>query len=179
MNVALLAGCFLFCLQLLRADQSKAEKPANDESLHVRYARTHLELARLDLRRVTELNKRVPNALPAGTIDEFQRHVEFDEEQLKQCLMGEKADIHGMLVRRAQVEVELAEADVQRHREVHAEFGTPSSQLELQRAELVAQLAKLHLERARSADAAKSILLYMQWEIEELRNEVIELRARQ
>ena len=179
LNVALIAGGFLLCLSLLRADPPQGEKPTNDESLQVRYARAHLELARLDLRRVTELNERVPNALPAGTVDEFQLHVELHEEQLKQYLRGEKADIHQVLVRRAQVEVELAEADVQRHRQAHAEFGTASSQLELERAELVANLAKLHLERVRSLDAAKSILLDMQWQIEDLRNEVIELRARQ
>ena len=74
--------------------------------------------------------------------------------------------------------MELAEADVQRQREVHAEFGSASSELELERCLLVAQLAKLHLERARSVDLAKSVILYLQWEIEDLRNEVIELRAR-
>jgi multidrug resistance efflux pump len=179
LNVALIAGGFLFGLSLLRADPSKAEKPATDENLQVRYARAHLELAKLDLRRVTELNKRVPHAVSAGTIDECQRHVEIDEEQLKQYLKGDKADIHGIFVRRAEIEVELAEANVQRQREVHVEFGTASSELELERSQLVAQLAKLHLERARSFDVAKSMLFDMQWQIEELRNEVAELRARQ
>lgn len=178
-NVALIAGGFVFCLSLLRADQPKADKPANDESLQVRYARAHLELARLDLRRVMELNKRVPHAVSAGTIDEFQRHVEIDEEQLKQYLKGNDADIHGIFVRRAEIEMELAEANVQRQREVHGEFRTASSQLELDRSLLVAQLAKLHLERARSFDVAKSMLWDMQWQIEDLRNEVAELRARQ
>lgn len=132
----------------------------------------------MDLRRVEELNKKLPRVLSEGIIDEFRRHVEVDEEQLNQYLKGEKADFHKICVRSAEAAVEVAEADLQRERALHERLRSTSSEMDVERAAAVAELAKLNLERIRSQEPSESVLTHLQWQIEELRNEVLELRLK-
>lgn len=180
--VVLVAAGFLLSLSLINAGQPKSDEPSTEpnagESVRVRYARAHLELAKMDLRRAMELNMRMPNVLPLGTIDALRRHVEIDEEQLKQYLKGENADLHGICVRSAEAAVEVAEANLKRERAIAERLGGASSGLDVEHAVVVAKLAKLNLERMRTEENSKSVLMHLQWQIEELRNQVLDLQLK-
>ena len=99
----------LWCTQ---SDWSNAEEPASapsgDESVDVRLARAHAELARLDLRNALETNERIPNLFSADYIERLRLHVVNDEAQLEQTLKGEEADPHQICIRTAEAAVEFA-----------------------------------------------------------------------
>lgn len=162
-----------------KADQPNSENSNDDESVEVRFARAHLELAKLDLRRATEFNKRTPNLLSDAFIEKLKLHVVIDEQQLEQCLRQEDADAHQICIRSAEAAVEIAEANGKRKRAIHRRMPTTSSALDVERAEAVAEIAKLHLERTRAVeDDSSSILTHLQWQIDELRHQVLELQMR-
>lgn len=158
-----------------RADDAVTEADP-DESVDVRLARAHLELARLDLRSAREANERIADLFPAGHIDRLRLHVATDEAQLEQALTGEAADPHQICIRSAEAAVEMAEADLQRLRAAHERMPTAVRESSVERAAVVAEIARLNLERARHLDADELLLTHLQWQIDDLRHQVLELQ---
>ena len=181
LTIVLFATVFTVSLWSAKADSPKPEKTAsksnNAESLDVRFARAHLELAKLDLRRAMEANKRIPNLMSAAFFEELRLHAEIDEERLEQCLMGEDADSHQICIRSAEAAVKIAEADLKRKRTRHQRMPSTFSKLHVERAEVSAELAKLNLERAQELDGSEAAWTHLQWQIDELRHQVLELQT--
>ncbi len=159
-------------------DRSRPENARQDdrESVDVRFARTHLELARLNLRRAVEANKRTPNVFSKEFIERLHLHIDIDEAQLAQCLKGEDADAHQVCIRGAEASLKIAEADLERKRDSQQRIPTAAGALAVERARLVAEIAKLNLERAQDLAGADSFVKHLQWQIEELRHQVLELQ---
>ena len=178
--MVVVATVLSFSLESAKADQAEPENTSSavgdDESIEVRLARAHLQLAKLDLRRAMEANKRIPNVLPAAFIETLQLHVVIDEEQLRHCLNGEHHDSDQMCIRRAEARVKIADADVKRTRAVHERIRSTTSKLDLERATAVANMAKLNLERTREPEHSESTLTHLQWQIDDLRHQVLELQ---
>jgi hypothetical protein len=156
---------------------SLAPVSGDQESIQVRCARAQLAIAKLDLLRYTEFDTQTPNMLPAGTIDRLRRHVEIDEEQLAQYLKGDPPDFQKIYLRAAESALKVAQTDEQRKRILHQRVNSIFSQRELERAELVMQLATLNLERMQNRNPEESALTQLQWQIEELRNQMLELAS--
>ncbi len=151
---------------------------AEEESLEVRYARAHLELAKLDLERAKAWNKRIPNVFSDRTIDFLQKHVEIDEEQLKQAMRPDYADVHEIYVRTAKAALDIAEADVARKAKSYKKEHDRQSGLELDRAMAFANAARLNLERTLNQGGSLQSISYLQWQLEELRNQILELHVK-
>jgi hypothetical protein len=147
-----------------------------DENLEVRYARAHVKLAMLDLKRAEYWNKMIPNMISARTIDFLRKHVEIDLEQLRQSQQEDYADVHQIYMRGAKAAVDLAEADVARKQAASKAAGDAYNTLELDRALAVADVARLNLERTKSQDRSMQTISDLQWQLEELRNQVLELQ---
>jgi hypothetical protein len=156
--------------------QISAKAPSDAESLDVRYARAHLELAKLDLRRAREIFSRYPQAMTVRTIENLEKHIAIDEEQLKQAKKTPDGSLHRIHVRGAEVALELAQADLKRKRMVFEKMPSTMAQLDVERAAAVAKVAMLNLERTKAQQASLSSLSYLQWQIETLRNDLLELR---
>lgn len=151
---------------------------AAEESLDVRHARAHLELATLDLRRAQAWNKRIPGVFSDRTMDYLRKHVEMDSEQLKQALGSPNADLHEIYIRGAEAAVELADDDTRRKEAIQKSFPDEYNALELDRAIAVAKVAKLNLERTVAQKNSMHTLSHLQWQIEELRNQLLELQVK-
>lgn len=157
-------------------DPPVAGDVSKKESMDVRYARAHLKLAQLDLRRVMEEHKRVPDLLPVTVIENLKRHVAIDETQLEQALKAPDGNLHEIYLRSAKVAVELAEADLKRKQKSYEQSPSTRSSLDVERAVAVVEVAKLHLEITEAKQSSLSSLMYLQWQIEVLRNQVLELQ---
>ncbi len=149
-----------------------------EESLEIRYARAHLELAKLDLERAKAWNQRIPNVFSERTLDFLRKHVEIDEEQLKQAMRPDFVDVHEIYVRTAKAALDIAEADVARKAASYKKEHDHYSGLELDRAMAFAQAARLNLERTLNQGGALHSISYLQWQIEELRNQILELHVK-
>ena len=157
--------------------QVLTERSSDSESIDVRYARAHLELAKLDLRRAQAIADEFPTVDFSRSLEGLKRHVDVDEEQLTQAKKFPDSDLHQIHIRSAEVAVELAESDLQRKRKAHKILPTLWSAIDAERAAAVAEVAKLNLERTRAQEASLSSLRYLQWQIENLRNDLLELQV--
>jgi hypothetical protein len=169
-------------LSLASADQPQVTgngSPASreQESLEVRYARAHAKIANLDYLRFLKARENFPESLPLAAGADLKRHVAIDEEQLKQAMKGPDADIHEIYIRSAKLGVELAKRDLQRKRKASQQFPGELQALAVQRAEAVAELAQLHLEVTLKKKAAISSMVYLKWQIDILRNQLLELQV--
>ena len=162
--------------QIQSKDQGAVGEP--EESLEVRYARAHLELAQLDLKRAEYWNRRIPDLISARTIDFLKKHVEVDAEQLRQSQQENYADVSQIYLSGAKAALELAEADVARKQATFSSNGGTASALELDRALAVANVARLNLERTMSQNDSSQSISYLQWQLEELRNQILELQIK-
>ena len=172
----------VFAVPLIASADPPTATPLDDgtkqeESVEVRYARAHLKLAQLDLERLLAEDKRHPGVLPARMIDSVRKHVAIDKEQLRVALQGPDGLVHQVYIRSAKVAVELAEADLQRKKEASKKLPGKLTEIEAERAAAVLDVAKLHLEITEKKEASLSSLMYLQWQIEMLRNQVLELQV--
>jgi hypothetical protein len=162
------------------ADQPTSAKVGDgsqeQESVNVRYARAHLTVAKLDLRRAMEVDKQMPNLLPISAMESLKRHVAIDKEQLKQALESPDGNFHDIYIRSAKNAVALAEADLKRKQEVRDKMPGRVTEYDAERAKAVLEIAKLHLEITNGKESSLSSIMYLQWQIELLRNQVLELQ---
>lgn len=183
LTVALLGAVAGF-VGMVGVSRSIADEPTQDlterssdlESIDVRYARAHLELAKVDLRRAHAIAAEFPTVDFARELENLKRHVDVDEEQLTQAKRFPDGNLHQIHIRGAEVAVELAESDLQRKQKAHEILPTHWSAIDVERAAAVAKVAKLNLERTRAQEASLSSLRYLQWQIEKLRNDLLELQ---
>ena len=178
----LLSTMFAMSLWSAKADQPESDSAAatrvDDESVEVRLARAHLELAKLDLRSALEGNKRIPNLYPAEYVEKLQLHVVIDEAELEQSLKGVEKDSHEVCIRSAEASVKIAEADLNGVRAYYQRIPTNANALAVERAEVVATISKLNLERTKHLEDSESVLIHLQWQIDQLRHQVLELEMR-
>jgi hypothetical protein len=177
-----LAFCFLAVasMSIARGDDPVSPSAPQEatESLDVRYARAHLELAKLDLLRALAIEKRTPDVLPGIALENLDRHVAIDQEQLKQAALGGDGNLHEIYLRTAEHSVKTAEADLARKQASFKRMPTDLGALDVKRAAALVKLAKLHLEKTHKQEVSLSSLSYLQWQIDYLRNELLELRVR-
>ena len=177
--VCLIFAAVAFSVPAALADEpvaSPSDQTEEQESLDVRYARAHLRLANLDLLRFLEVQKEHSDALPIEAGADLKRHVAIDEEQLKQALKGPDGDLHEIYMRSAKLAVELAKRDLQRKQKAFEEFPTDEQAFAVKRAATVVELTQLQLQITLSKRSAMSSMMYLQWQIELLRNQVLELQ---
>ena len=86
--------------------------------------------------------------------------------------------MHEIYIRGAKAAVELADADVQRKQVIFNSFPDEFHVLELDRSIAVAKVAKLSLERTATKKSSIDTLSQLQWQVEELRNQLLELQIK-
>jgi hypothetical protein len=162
------------------ADQPTAAKVGDrsqeQESLNVRYARAHLALANLDLRRAMDMDNQIPNFYTNSAMESLRRHVAIDQEQLKQAIQAPNGNFHDIFVRSAEASLKMAKADLRRKQKAREKMPSDTSIYEEKRAEAIVEIAKLQLEITNDKESSQYSLMYLQWQIEELRNQVLELQ---
>ena len=164
--------------QPVKSDQSgKSDQPEKKNSNRVRYARTYVELAKLDLEIAKEFNKEVPETLPPAILLVIEEHVALAELWLKQ----EEAEAAGktptdLAVKMAEIRLKAAELNYAQLQE--ANRIAPQSSQKLKRLQLKVELARLNVAGAKELDSSSPIQ-FLEFEFERLREEVSELYIRQ
>lgn len=177
-TIVLVAGCLIMAFSNLSADPPPNTQAGTVESLDVQYARAHFELAKLDLQRALDINRQSPRLLSERTIGNLRKQVEVDREKLTQVRQGADVNVHEVWVRSAEVGLEIALEDLDRKRAVFDESPDDQSRFELERAQAVVRVAKINLQRMKIEPGSAHTLSYLQWQIEELRNQVLDLEIK-
>jgi hypothetical protein len=147
-----------------KASTGAADSQSRDFAL--RYARAQLKLAEIRLQKAQEMNRRIPQTLAKGVIEQFADDVEFAKAQLRAADTGGSVDGFGVWKR--QVELELADREESLKIAEDANRRVPGvyQPIDLERMRAAVELAKLRVERAASlADASPDARLAWQLEM--------------
>ena len=150
-------------------------RDAADE-LSVRYARMRLRLAELDVERAFEANEAVPNSIGARELERLRNHVDVMRRQVEIAQARPRASARQATIAAVEAARENARGDLAAA--VAANQRTPGtvSRVHVERLKAKAELADIRLALCRSPEFELSLLAEMQWSIDQLTDEVIDLR---
>jgi hypothetical protein len=154
------------------------DKPADkQENNRVKYARTYVQLAKLDLEMAQARNREVPETLPPGIMLAMEEHVALAELWLKEE-EGEAAGqpLTDVVVKMAEIRLKAAELSLKQMEAANRIARQPSQKME--RLRLQAELARLNVAGAKELDS-KSPIELLEFEFERLREDVSELYIHQ
>ena len=186
---ALLGVCGSFGVQMAAADDGGApaaqpEEPADDVEdgdvgdLQLRYAMARLKLAELDLQRAVKLNRPTPNAIGGLEITRLTNHVRLMQRQLEIAQGKPQSSARELGLAVAELAAETAHADLDAARAANKRSPRAVKEINIQRLETMVEIAELRLELYRNPSYVPSPIDEMQWHIDQLTEQLIDLRHR-
>jgi len=163
---------------LAGASQQRQQGNPAEEQVSVRYARASLELARIELQKHLEQEKKVPRGIPAIVIERSRMNVKVAEAQLEQALLPATSGTIHVQVRYAEERVKIAELEYEQAKKARLLNPNAVLELEVERLGLVAETARLRLAMWRDPVYLPSLLDQMQWQLDRLSEEIIDLNKR-
>ncbi len=159
-------------LGTIQPDERPAPREAvTEESLELRYARVRLELARANLSRVEQMNKRLDRSVPGSVVADFRDAVATAELQFKQAAKEVPQDELAIWLRRAESAYRSAHNRWQTAMAANRQVKDTIPVLDVDRFRLRAEVARLQLERGKQL-ASASRESQLAWQIEMLSNEI-------
>jgi ribosome-binding factor A len=182
--VAGLAACGWLAVQVAtplaaqqKEDAGKSDKNSEKEKeqeLDVRYAKAYLRLMETTLAKYQETNRKLPSTIRPSVIQAIQEGVREARERLQLAEHDDMSDAE-IYVSSAESDMRSAEESLRKAEGANLQFSGTISQGEIDRLKADVDLAKIRLEKARHL-AAESPLSNVRYELEQLREEVAELR---
>jgi hypothetical protein len=146
--------------------------------LNVSYAQACVRLAEAELQMSQEMNVMAANTVPKMRIDWLQANLEFARKQLEVAQEYQ----HGATMPLQRVHAEktaaLAERELAEAIFVHNNSPGRISELNVKRLRAKADIAELRLRMWRSDKYVHSLIDQMQWQIDRLTEQIIELNHR-
>lgn len=184
LSVIILGTVFYFFSYLGKSGELLASFSTNtqveQESTDVRLARAHVKLAKLEVERALEVNKRNANTYSAEYIELLKLHILIDEAELEQKLRAEQADEHEVCIKNAEATLKIAKSMLAAFQDVHKKAPSSSTKFDLEQASVNVEIAELELEQAKQLEShdTKAVLLHLQRQVERLRHQVMKLQVR-
>lgn len=180
LTLGLVLGANLNAVVSADAGHSQAavtEDKKNDEPLGVRYAELFLKQSQLDLERALELNRRTPGSFQSSILQSLQQTVNIAEAWVAEAKAEAESPNYNAAVPTAIALQKIAQDDLARVEAVNRRAPHTVNPIDLQRARLAVELAEVRLEYAKSLDP-NSKLDVMNWQVDQLREAVVELYTR-
>jgi hypothetical protein len=160
------------------AEQSLAEfSPAE---LQVLYAEQRLALAKLNLERAERANKLADRAVGPREVHRLSNHVDLTRRQLAIAKENPRTTAKQTNLASAEIAVANASADLAtalKANEMTTDVKLAAvSELNIERLRTILAMAEIRLEMVKRPDYVPSLIDEMQWHIDQLTNEVIDLR---
>lgn len=162
----------------MRADDVPKPSDHAEYNLAVQYAQASLDLANIELRKFLEENQRARGAVPGLVLDRARMNVHVAETQLAQVLSPSPTAKMSVHVRYAEERAKLAQLEYEKARELRNRRPDTFSELEIQRLKLVADTTRLRLAMWQNPVYLPSLLDQMQWQIDRLSEEIVEINRR-
>lgn len=151
---------------------------AREESTEVRYARASLRLAKIDLEQLLEEDQRVVGVVPETTLARARMGVKVAKARLEQALSRPGEDARQIQLRYSEERANLAELDVRNAENARMQRPDAISELQMERLQTAAEVARLRAALWREAGDLPSQLDRLQWQIDRLSDELIETNHR-
>ncbi|WP_182870668.1 hypothetical protein [Stieleria mannarensis] len=141
--------------------------------IDVRYFHKKLELAQHDLQTALDANRRIPNLNSKLSLLRLENQVTYAKKLVEQAGKHDDIDLHESHLESLKNDLSLAEKQLAWAKKA-SEYVRDD---EVKRQELVAQLARLALERAEQPEVTADPTQHLQWQIDRLRSELLALRV--
>ncbi len=158
------------------ADASDESDPLND--VRTRYAMARLKLAELDLQRAVKLNRPMANAIGALEITRLTNHLRLMQRQLEIAQGKPQSSAREVGLAAAELAVETAQADLDAARAANKRTEGAIKEINVKRLETKLDIAEIRLELYRNPDFIPSPIDEMQWHIDQLTEQLLDLRHR-
>lgn len=146
--------------------------------LQLRYAMARLKLAELDLQRAVTLNKPTPNAIGALEITRLTNHVRLMQRQVEIAQGKPQSSAREVGFAAAELACETAQADLDAARAANKRAEGAVKKVNMQRLETKLEIAQIRLQLYKNPDFVPSPIDEMQWHIDQLTEQLIDLRHR-
>lgn len=155
--------------------------PAPEQAQHdlqVRYAQARLRLAKLDLERAIAVNAVSKDAVGDREVQRLRTHVEMLEHQVEIARTHPRTAARQAATAAAEAACTVARADLEAALRANQRALGTVSEINVERLRAKVDLAEVRLVMCKSPDYELSLLAEMEWNIEQLTDEVIDLRHR-
>ena len=156
----------------------EAGNSPSPESIHVRYARAYLDLAKADLDIALDMNRRIGGAYSENTLQRLRNHAEIAEARLQYEITGGESKLHDIHLRELEEARKLAEQDLASAIAVNKRLAGTVRELEIRRLRLAAEVARLAVARGRDPATVSSPYAHLQWQLDRMRSELLRLQTR-
>lgn len=147
-----------------KADAKPAARAASD-NFALKYAQVQLRLAELRYRKAQDMNRRVPQTLAKGVIDQFADDVRFAQAQVKIAQETGHADAYRLWIVRSELDLENRQVELQVATDSNQRIPGAYTPLDMERKRASVELARLRVERGKSL-ANGSSEERLQWQLE-------------
>ncbi len=149
--------------------------------LQIRYAETRQQLAELNLERANKANQLVPNAVGPREVARLSRHVDLTRRQADIAKENPRTTVKQTNLAAAEIAVANVRDDLVAARKANERTTTDVklaavAAVNMKRLEAMLEMAEIHLELLNRPNYVPSLIDEMQWHIDQLTNEVIDLR---
>jgi hypothetical protein len=153
-------------------------QPATEtpDDLQVRYALARLKLAELDLERALTANHDTAGAIGEREIERLRNHVAVMEKRLEIARARPRTASRQAMVAAAEAARDNARGDLESALRARDRKERSVSDLAVERLRAKLELAEIRLDLCRNPEYELSLLDEMQWSIDQLTDQVIDLR---
>lgn len=149
---------------------------ATAHDLQVRYAQARLRVAELDLARAIAANDTVGNAIGDREVERLRNHVAMLRRQVEIAREHPRTAARQASIAAAEAACADARADLEAAERANHRTAGSVSDTNLERLRAKVDLADVRLELCTSPEYELSLLAELEWNVEQLTDEVIDLR---
>lgn len=163
------------------ARQAIADEPdgsSQTTGIRIRLAEARVRLAEYTLERAVEANRVVPGSVGPREIDRLQRNLGLTRRQLEIVRGHPRTTVRETNLAAAETGLAIARGDLEAALRANDRHRDSVSDINVKRLRSRLELAELQLELLRNPGYAPSVIDEMQWHIDQLTDQVIELQHR-
>lgn len=157
--------------------ESNEELAADQQKLNEKYAETFLRLSEVNLQKAEDFNARVPGAFSAAEVGRLRSIVSFARDRLN-WVKGTNHRQSDANIFMADQALRAAEQNYDKAMSANNRVPGAVSILEMERLRLTVELAKMSREKAELVARTNTPVDDVQWELDQLREDVMQLRSR-
>jgi len=150
---------------------------ARPEDVRIRYARSTLRLAEVELKIALTGNERIMNLYTARTVQRLRNNVAYAQEMLRYESDRGSIGLHKLHLRESEGELAMAQSELESAVAVNRQQPGSISHLEIERLRAVKEVARLALEKAREPAAMKTPLVHLQNQLDRMRSELTRMHV--
>jgi hypothetical protein len=154
-----------------------ARETENSSNVRVQYYEVLVQIAEVDLQIAAESNRKVRGSFPGQTIQRLQTNVDVARKLHERATLG-YGDMPEAHVLYAEARAQLSENNYRSAIKVRELDPNSMGELKLEKIRLSAELARLRLVMWKHPESLSSLVDHMQWEIDQLSQEILELHRR-